>query len=201
MSRLLRHLATLLSAGSLLLFLAVCVLWIRSYQHTDCFARNSAGGHASVHSRQGALVLYVLRADWSNQPTASLGLKYDVDQPAPPSVDILTTKFLYTDSGVTDSSYQYGAFALWRRSRPDGVRYLMIIAPFWSLGVVSIASPLALLALRLRRRRLRRHSGGLCSVCGYDLRATPQRCPECGSVCAPAIPNVVPAQKFISPVA
>jgi hypothetical protein len=49
--------------------------------------------------------------------------------------------------------------------------------PHWFLLVV-FALPLA---LRLMARKPRGRVG-MCQVCGYDLRATPDRCPECGTV-------------------
>ena len=44
-----------------------------------------------------------------------------------------------------------------------------------------LALPVPLMALHRRWQRRRRTRRGACLTCGYDLRATPDRCPECGS--------------------
>ena len=52
--------------------------------------------------------------------------------------------------------------------------------PTWALAVVFAALPAGRVVRWGWRRRRRR--AGLCAACGYDLRATPERCPECGGV-------------------
>ena len=56
-----------------------------------------------------------------------------------------------------------------------------VVAPYWALAILSGVAFLAGAGIAWRRRRLRRRLGsGLCPSCGYDLRATPGQCPECG---------------------
>jgi hypothetical protein len=52
--------------------------------------------------------------------------------------------------------------------------------PFLFAGLAAVL----FFASRAKSLRERRQSRGLCPACGYDLRATPERCPECGMAAA-----------------
>jgi len=54
--------------------------------------------------------------------------------------------------------------------------------PHWLLVLLFAAAPAAVYLLRTRRHRFK---AGVCSQCGYDLRATPDRYPECGALTSP----------------
>ena len=59
------------------------------------------------------------------------------------------------------------------------------LVPYWSVALLTLLPSVAWIVTWFRRRRSPR--AGLCPACGYDLRATPDRCPECGRKVTPLL--------------
>jgi hypothetical protein len=59
-----------------------------------------------------------------------------------------------------------------------------VVFPHWFAATVFGTAPLVWIVIHWRGRR--RAASGLCARCGYDMRATPDRCPECGTMQAKA---------------
>jgi hypothetical protein len=172
MNAFLRWLVNVLAALSLLLCLAIGVCWAASYADSLPALRPYYVSFCIVHLRSS-----------SNQ----------MDYQALLYHGIFDFKWIDARRGVITSTdhmnvhaNQFG-FGMVRApvgiapgfAKPWG-REGAVDFPFWFalLVVVAAASPVWIACWR----RPGRYGPGLCARCGYDLRATPDRCPECGTI-------------------
>jgi hypothetical protein len=81
-------------------------------------------------------------------------------------------------------TYYVGAWEVSGRPEKELAIDCWIVVLAAALLPIARSGP-AVRAWVLRRRNAQR---GLCPACGYDLRATPDRCPECGATPRPAPP-------------
>lgn len=68
------------------------------------------------------------------------------------------------------------------KSEGENATYRTVNISLWPLVVLFGTWPLVRFSrILVRRRRFKyRAKNGLCIACGYDLRSSPERCPECG---------------------
>jgi hypothetical protein len=174
-----RRLLNLLAGLSLALVVAVALLWVRSYQVADAFWFVD-NGPVTENAYSLTLIRGSILYEHTIQPS----------RPAPPRAErsqfgwgrIDRSFFRSFRLPVQDTPLQRLGFARWgARSRNTAVQYAA--APVWPLAAILAALPLAHVARRCAGRR-RSRPGGCCRECGYDLRATPGRCPECGTTAA-----------------
>jgi hypothetical protein len=227
MRRLACHLFAFCSAASLLLCVAVCVLWVRSYRSADQFWVNRATWGLAFRSNAGDSIIRVARLpnarphsgkstrfgyglgpqvgphappgmypiQWRRGPISYAAVPptppITADQvrayeqtlatwdrvkgiPVPPGLNAQTIRVtLEMEASVAASVLAQGGEAYWWH----------IVFPAGIVLVMTLILPAAFAARFLpffRARRRRR--AGLCGYCEYDLRASPERCPECGTV-------------------
>jgi hypothetical protein len=228
---------TILSALSLLLCVAVCVLWVRSHRTPEELRWRVEQGHAyerwSATNRDGSLTLRTVRLT----PAVFTVANYDVEPPfvgteggieyrgrwvvdhagglRPQIVDFrdngerltVVREFLGFFPFLHGGSHrrrvwQVAGVRVYRASGPVGPVWQELLLfgavhtadcvqretsavgiAHWLLAAL-LAAPPSLFAYSgvASMRRKRRRARGLCPACGYDLRATPGRCPECGRV-------------------
>ncbi len=77
----------------------------------------------------------------------------------------------------------------WYSGAPRSIVGLFLVLILMSWGTVRWIWPALCALVRAMRNQSpeqRRMRQGLCGKCGYDLRASPDRCPECGDIRQPA---------------
>jgi hypothetical protein len=188
------RLLNLAAALSLLLCITAAAVWARSYHAGDAFsvARVRFDGQWTFRLRD-QLQVSTGRAEYSHTLATGTGpasrayaeqwatLNRRIRQPMPSSRPMSTGQPVVSFCGFECGRQEY--------IRRDGSVCLGVYSakfPLWAPVGVTAVFPALRSAVWLRRRR--RAGGGHCAACGYDLRASPHRCPECGTP-VPASPE------------
>jgi hypothetical protein len=189
--RLFRILLNAATVLSLVLGVATVVLWVRGRSIGDTFVLRRTTGStvrtttfAQLWSSGGGLRLMIggMRVDWGASPPVlppEPGFAHGSYDPGPLPYPI-------DRSGSGSTTRVDGGFKWFRTDTMGtnaGVWARSVTLPTWAAVILLVAAP-TFVGLRIWRAAIarRRRNENLCPACGYHLRATPGRCPECGTI-------------------
>ncbi len=173
--RILRAVATLVS---LFLFITILILWPCSYYVADGISQ----GRNGYSDEDGSLIRRIrgLRSSRGVLEITSGHFSSILFPSISPSSEGIHVSH---EASPTATNPQ---LIVWSHLGFSEVRYqtaiidLKVLAiPYWFPGLLLSILPILWFRKFLRQRR--RLASPLCTTCGYDMRATPDRCPECGT--------------------
>jgi hypothetical protein len=172
-----RSLPAIAVAASVGLCVGLCGAWLRSYHVADCWfhATRPPDGVETTHLYylgvacgrvKGYRTVVSVGPDGRDEAFRRFPMHQTV---GPTEVDVVTPPGFMGSLGF--------ALVSDRRLQARGVGL-----PIWSVAApLTVPPALALRRAWGRRMRRRRAAHGVCAACGYDLRASGERCPECGA--------------------
>jgi hypothetical protein len=191
MRKLLRRILWLVKGLLLAVTLAVVVLWVRSYWRCDSVwhiqrgesERRTTSGPEMV-SQLGWVSAAWTEVLWPAQPPIYDSISGGFDGRSGPAGNFVQN--IREEHGLGPVHWGRDWLRQYSTNKEKRLFYdsHVIRVRHWLLAIVCGAWPIASLYFLTRRaiKRRRLMRAGCCKSCGYDLRATPQRCPECGAV-------------------
>ena len=166
-----KHFCFALSAPLCILFLAG---WVRSHLTGDEVRY--------IHHREGTLTKQWVAAHGGGDFVVCHWSGHLLTFVAPPRWQHLRSTTGPVRHNLPD--YVHGLFGYGVcHHRPTGSllkRYDALVLPYWLPALITGMPWLVVGWRRWASRAARRIAAGLCPACGYDLRASEDRCPECG---------------------
>jgi hypothetical protein len=171
-----RRVLNFLTGLSLLLCGACVALWVRSYWVSDAVLWATSSAEYGAQSISGTFALVESNLPerpglWWDRYNSALTSPWETGSPLS-----LPNRLGF---GYRSRILPTANIGLWGGTSvvvPPIVLSRMVLFPLWLPALLFALPP----GRRLYHRLRPRYGVGLCPACGYDLRATPGRCPECG---------------------
>jgi hypothetical protein len=174
--RALRWMWNAATCASVLLLAAVVVLWVRSDTTIDGWYWDGGRGAYDLRAVRSGLGEIQYANERGGYPVVLVPFRQGF---ATEAVNSRSTRHLGVPYPIAGKTTLWGPL---RHERVNTYWYSVTVQDLALVILFAVLPAFQIVCFAVSLFYRVRQPGGVCRGCGYDLRATPDRCPECGLV-------------------